>query len=345
MLLELVLAVWAFSLPLEHKKGQPLPDGFFIVKVSPIPPTHPNYESSWTHSCPGPLPLPPPPPTMSPTGLIVALDHFHFLPRPNYESNCSRSCTGTTSTSSHTPPTMSPTGGIVRIQLVCSQPSQAPPQEEWAQSRALAMYVHQISLLTRMRLTAMGLPTASVPFTHNRVQMELLVGEEARVARRHVAAHASLEALSALRKKALPKSSQNWELLQASLFAGGLRVCPTSGTPVVNVIFLELFFLSQVLPNLQRDRHVQRPPVPRVEHDPGGARAPLLRDERKERGGPQRPPHPVPRGRADRGPPRPAGQAGLSAHLDAHSVCVCVCVCVCAFAQVRKCARVLDWVS
>ena len=44
-----------------HKKGQPLPEGFFIVKVSPIPPTHPNYESSWTHSCPGPLPLPPPP--------------------------------------------------------------------------------------------------------------------------------------------------------------------------------------------------------------------------------------------------------------------------------------------
>ena len=86
-----------------------------------------------------------------------------------------------------------------------------------------------------MRLTAMGLLAASVPFTHNKVQMELLVGEEARVSRRHVAAHTSPEALSALRNKALPKSSQNWELLQASLFAGGLRVCPTSGTPVTDV--------------------------------------------------------------------------------------------------------------
>ena len=92
-----------------------------------------------------------------------------------------------------------------------------------------------ISLLTRMRLTAMGLLTASVPFTRQRKQMELLVGEEARVARRHVAAHTSPEALSAMRNKALPKSSQNWELLQASLFAGGIRVCPTSGTPVTDV--------------------------------------------------------------------------------------------------------------
>ena len=92
-----------------------------------------------------------------------------------------------------------------------------------------------ISLLTRMRLTAMGLLTASVPFTRQRKQMELLVGEEARVSRRHVAAHTSPDALSALRNKALPKSSQNWELLQASLFAGGLRVCPTSGTPVTDV--------------------------------------------------------------------------------------------------------------
>ena len=92
-----------------------------------------------------------------------------------------------------------------------------------------------ISLLTRMRLTAMGLLTASVPFTRQRKQMELLVGEEARVSRRHVAAHTSPDALSALRNKALPKSSQNWELLQASLFAGGLHVCPTSGTPVTDV--------------------------------------------------------------------------------------------------------------
>ena len=91
-----------------------------------------------------------------------------------------------------------------------------------------------ISMLTRMRLTAMGLLAASVPFTRQGKQMELLVGKEARVARRHVAAHTSFEALSALRAK-VPNSSKNWELLQASLFAGGLRVCPTSGTPVTDV--------------------------------------------------------------------------------------------------------------
>ena len=91
-----------------------------------------------------------------------------------------------------------------------------------------------ISMLTRMRLTAMGLLVASVHFTRQNKQMELLVGKEARVARRHVAAHTLLEALSALRAK-VPNSSKNWELLQASLFAGGLRVCPTSGTPVTDV--------------------------------------------------------------------------------------------------------------
>ena len=37
------------------------------------------------------------------------------------------------------------------------------------------------------------------------------------------------------RRRSLPESSKNWELLQASLFAGGLRVCPTSGTPVTDV--------------------------------------------------------------------------------------------------------------
>ena len=92
-----------------------------------------------------------------------------------------------------------------------------------------------ISMLTRMRFIAMGKLAASVPFSYRNKQMELLVGEEARVARRHVAAHTSLDTLSAMRNKALPKSSKNWELLQASLFAGGLRVCPTSGTPVTDV--------------------------------------------------------------------------------------------------------------
>ena len=90
-----------------------------------------------------------------------------------------------------------------------------------------------ISLLTRMRLTVMAMVTASIPFKTNAGQMELLVGE-ARVARRHVAAHTSPQTLSALRAKS-PKSSKNWELLQASLFAGGLRVCPTSGTLVTDV--------------------------------------------------------------------------------------------------------------
>jgi len=103
-------------------------------------------------------------------------------------------------------------------------------------SGMLASDMVLLSLLTRMRLTAMGLVVASVPFTKggSPAKMELLVGKEARVARRHVAAHTSLEALSALRAK-VPNSSKNWELLQASLFAGKLRVCPTSGTPVTDV--------------------------------------------------------------------------------------------------------------
>ncbi len=121
------------------------------------------------------------------------------------------------------------------LALNCLCPSsQAPAVKDWGKSNALATYIHQISLLTRMRLTVLGLPTASVPFTHNGVQMELLVGDYARAARRHVAAHTLPETLSLLRAK-VPKSSENWQLLQASLFAGGLRVCPTSGTPVVDV--------------------------------------------------------------------------------------------------------------
>ena len=91
-----------------------------------------------------------------------------------------------------------------------------------------------ISMLTRMRLTAMGLLVASVHFTRQNKQMELLVGKEARVARRHVAAHTLPATLRVLRAK-VPNSSKNWGLLQASLFAGGLRVCPMSGTPVTDV--------------------------------------------------------------------------------------------------------------
>jgi len=84
-----------------------------------------------------------------------------------------------------------------------------------------------------MGLTAMGMATMSVPFKTNAGQMELLVGEEACRAQRSVAANTSPDALSALRKP-VPKTSRNWELLQTSLFAGGLHVCPTSGTPVID---------------------------------------------------------------------------------------------------------------
>ena len=98
----------------------------------------------------------------------------------------------------------------------------------------MAPYLHQISLLVRMRLTAMGLLAVSVPFSHNNVHMELLVGEEARVARLHVAGQTLPQMLSTLRAK-VPTSSKNWELLQASLVAGGLRVCPTSGTPALDM--------------------------------------------------------------------------------------------------------------
>ena len=91
-------------------------------------------------------------------------------------------------------------------------------------------------MLVRMRLAVMGQLTASVPFTRggSPAKMELLVGDEARVARRQVAAHTTPETLSALRAK-VPNLSKKWQLLQASLFAGKLRVCPTSGTLVTDV--------------------------------------------------------------------------------------------------------------
>jgi len=108
------------------------------------------------------------------------------------------------------------------------------PQAPEGINKELAKDMVLISLLTRMRLTSMGLVAISVPFKTNAGQMELLVGEDACIARRHVAAHTLPETLSALRAS-VPKSSHNWQLLQASLFAGGLRVCPTSGTPVTDV--------------------------------------------------------------------------------------------------------------
>ena len=90
-----------------------------------------------------------------------------------------------------------------------------------------------ISLLTRMLLTAKGLPAASVPFDTNAGQLELLIGEEALQARRQVAADHTPETLRALRK--MPTSFANWRSQQLALSAAGLRVCPTSGTPVMNV--------------------------------------------------------------------------------------------------------------
>lgn len=74
---------------------------------------------------------------------------------------------------------------------------------------------------------------ASVPFSHQRAQFELLVGEDARLARRHVAGQTLLEMLATLCAK-LPKS-KHWELLQASLSAAGLRSSPTSGTPALDL--------------------------------------------------------------------------------------------------------------
>ena len=52
----------------------------------------------------------------------------------------------------------------------------------------MSPYLHQLSLLVRTRLTTMGLAAASVPFTRMNVQMELLVGAEARAQRLLVAA-------------------------------------------------------------------------------------------------------------------------------------------------------------
>ena len=98
----------------------------------------------------------------------------------------------------------------------------------------MATYVHQISFLVRMHLTAMGLPVASVPFTHQRAQFELLVGGDARLARRQVARQTLPEMLTTLRAK-LPSSSKHWRLLQTSLIAAGLHACPTSGTPALDL--------------------------------------------------------------------------------------------------------------
>ena len=98
----------------------------------------------------------------------------------------------------------------------------------------MATYVHQISLLVRMHLTATGHPVASVPFSHRNKQFELLLGEDARLARRRVAGQTLPEMLTTLRAK-LPTSSEHWELLETSLSAAGLYACPTSGTPVLDL--------------------------------------------------------------------------------------------------------------
>ena len=90
-----------------------------------------------------------------------------------------------------------------------------------------------VSLLTRMRLTAMGQPAASVPFKTNAGQMELLVGKEACVARRHVAAHTLPATLNKLRAKVpAPQSCTRRRLRGTGALHIARRGCPcgTRGT-------------------------------------------------------------------------------------------------------------------
>ena len=81
-----------------------------------------------------------------------------------------------------------------------------------------------------MRLVASGSPLESVPFGRN---LELVTGA-ALIARRHVASSLTPETIASLRRKR-PSDSRDWTLLQSSLFAAGLRVCPVSGTPICDV--------------------------------------------------------------------------------------------------------------
>ena len=116
--------------------------------------------------------------------------------------------------------------------------AQAPPEAEWSESKALASYMHQISLQTRMSMTAAGQCTDIVVYLYGKRRYAILTSEEALKARRAVASAAvadaaSLRAFLALRER--KPSQPNWEMLQTALFSAGLSVCPTSGSPVFSL--------------------------------------------------------------------------------------------------------------
>ena len=93
--------------------------------------------------------------------------------------------------------------------------------------------MHQISLLTRMRLETMAEPLAMVPFSSKGYVYCLVTSSSALEIRRAVAEASSLATLNDLRKST--PSRDAWKSLQAQLRAAGLTVCPTSGTPVLNL--------------------------------------------------------------------------------------------------------------
>jgi len=75
-------------------------------------------------------------------------------------------------------------------------------------------------------------------FQQGRKTHAILTSLEALAARRAVAAAAaadksSLEAFMSLRK--MKPEQSNWKRLQSMLFSAGLSVCPTSGTPVMDI--------------------------------------------------------------------------------------------------------------
>jgi len=110
--------------------------------------------------------------------------------------------------------------------------------DDWRQSKTLSTYMHQISLQASTRLEASGRRCHIVMFQQGRKTHAILTSLEALAARRAVAAAAaadksSLEAFMSLRK--MKPEQSNWKRLQSMLFSAGLSVCPTSGTPVMDI--------------------------------------------------------------------------------------------------------------
>ena len=105
-------------------------------------------------------------------------------------------------------------------------------------STSLARALHLVDALTRAHLTAAATVTdsghlvaASVPFKSNAGLMTLLKGEEALVARRHVASKMTDRAIDALQNRSFDVEKPDFELMQ-QLFDAGIRKCPLSGMPV-----------------------------------------------------------------------------------------------------------------